>query len=163
MSFFCIFFCFSSVLICELKFCNVMWSPSKHHCHFRKCAVTTETRDVLSKINYNELNYQLRCYDSESLTLKSAWYTFCHLQRKIGFKIHKIFISENTIWELTAQLIEMCTLLDIIQFDKSWRFQLQLWTNSVEWPIYVHVYMCVYINFTYISFILYFKHQLLIM
>ncbi len=41
--------CFSSVLVCKLKFCNAMWSLQKHYCHYRKCAVTTETWDVFQK------------------------------------------------------------------------------------------------------------------
>ncbi len=34
MQFFCILVCFSSVLVCELKFCNVMRSLPKHFCHY---------------------------------------------------------------------------------------------------------------------------------
>ncbi len=92
---FCILVCFR-VLVCELKFCNVMWSLPKHYCHYWKCAVTTETWDVLSKIKYTELSTKMLFWyvfgsmyikTNKSLTLKSVWSTFCHLQIKIKLKI----------------------------------------------------------------------------
>ncbi len=55
MQFIYLFFLFFCILVCKLKFCNVMWLAQKHYCHFRKCAVTTEAWDVLSKIKYTKL------------------------------------------------------------------------------------------------------------
>ncbi len=48
-----------SILVCELKFCNVKWLLLKHYCHYRKCAVTTKTCDDLSKIKYTELSTKM--------------------------------------------------------------------------------------------------------
>lgn len=59
MHVFCILVRFSSVLVCKLKFCNVMWSLLKHYCHYQKCAVTTETWNVLSKIKCTELSTKM--------------------------------------------------------------------------------------------------------
>ncbi len=39
-----------------------MWSLQKYYCQYRKCAVTTETWDVLSKINYAELSTKMLCF-----------------------------------------------------------------------------------------------------
>ncbi len=56
-------------LACKLKFCNVMWSLQKHYCHYRKCAVTNKTWDVLSKIKHTELSPEVESNELHLLTL----------------------------------------------------------------------------------------------
>ncbi len=62
---------FLCVLVCELKFCNVMWSLPKHYCHNQKMCSHYQNMGCFVKIKDTELSTgSMYIQTNESLTFE---------------------------------------------------------------------------------------------